>query len=300
MTDAPRRTQTKHLDRYGIVFAAAAMTIVGSSVAAASIIVNYPVLGGQAIRYAIASGLLFGWARLSRSRIIRPGVADLGWLILVALVGMAGFNVLLIAATARTDPSLVGAILGTAPIALAILGGLQARRRPSVSLVLGAVVVAIGVAVIEQARLINSSGGILLAVGAMLGEVGFSLLAVPPLRNIGPIGVSAHGTWIAAAMLAIATLFVGGPNSLRMPSAVEAAALAYLAAVVTAVAFVLWYSAVERIGAGTAGLFAGLIPISALVTATLIHTDALTLAKFIGAIIVGIGVAFGLRDAGHR
>jgi drug/metabolite transporter (DMT)-like permease len=162
------------------------------------------------------------------------------------------------------------------------------------------VVVAIGVAVIEQARLTGTAGGILLAVGAMLSEVGFSLFAVPALRSIGPIGVSAHGTWIAAAMLAIAALFAGGSNAVRMPTLAEAAALAYLAFVVTAVAFVMWYSGVERIGADTAGLFAGLIPLSALITASMIHTDALTLAKLFGASVVGIGVALGLRDPGRR
>ena len=35
-----------------------------------------------------------------------------------------------------------------------------------------------------------------------------------------------------------------------------------LATVVTAMAFVLWYIAVERLGAATAGLFAGLIPVA--------------------------------------
>jgi drug/metabolite transporter (DMT)-like permease len=282
------------MNKLGVVFAAIAMTIVGSSVAAASVIVDYPIMGGQAVRYAVASLVLFIWARVVAKPIPRPSARDLGWLGAVALTGMAAFNVLLIAATARADPSLVGAIVGTAPVALAILGALQLRRSPSGGLVFAAVVVALGAAVVQQARLVGDTVGVLLAVGAMFGEVGFSLFAVPVLRRIGPVAVSAHGTWLAAAMLAAGALVVEGSDALRFPTATEAIALAYLALVVTAAAFVIWYSAVDRLGADTAGLFAGLIPVSALATSALIGTDQMTPIKLVGALIVGAGVVIGL------
>jgi drug/metabolite transporter (DMT)-like permease len=282
------------MNKLGVVFAAIAMTIVGSSVAAASVIVDYPIMGGQAVRYAVASLVLFIWARVVAKPIPRPSARDLGWLGAVALTGMAAFNVSLIAATARADPSLVGAIVGTAPVALAILGALQLRRSPSGGLVFAAVVVALGAAVVQQARLVGDTVGVLLAVGAMFGEVGFSLFAVPVLRRIGPVAVSAHGTWLAAAMLAAGALVVEGSDALRFPTATEAAALAYLALVVTAAAFVIWYSAVDRLGADTAGLFAGLIPVSALATSALIGTDQMTPIKLVGALIVGAGVVIGL------
>jgi drug/metabolite transporter (DMT)-like permease len=282
------------MNKLGVVFAAIAMTIVGSSVAAASVIVDYPIMGGQAVRYAVASLVLFIWARVVAKPIPRPSARDLGWLGAVALTGMAAFNVLLIAATARADPSLVGAIVGTAPVALAILGALQERRSPSGGLVFAAVVVALGAAVVQQARLVGDTVGVLLAVGAMFGEVGFSLFAVPVLRRIGPVAVSAHCTWLAAAMLAAGALVVEGSDALRFPTATEAIALAYLALVVTAAAFVIWYSAVDRLGADTAGLFAGLIPVSALATSALIGTDQMTPIKLVGALIVGAGVVIGL------
>ena len=47
----------------------------------------------------------------------------------------------------------------------------------------------------------------------------------------------------------------------------EAVAFAYLAVVVTALAFVLWYEALDRLGSARAGLLAGLVPVSALFTA---------------------------------
>ena len=276
-------------------FAAAAMTAVGSSVAAASVLTEYPVMGGQAARYALASLMLFVWARLVRAPLARPTPRDLMWLTAVAFVGMAAFNVLLIAAAARADPSLVGAIVGTAPVVLAVFGALQARRRPSVTVVAAAVVVAVGAAVVQQARVTGGALATLLAVGAMLGEVGFSLLAVPVLRRLGAVAVSAHATWLAALILAFGAVTVDGSDAFRVPTSTELGALLYLAVVVTAVAFVLWYTAVDSLGADTAGLFAGLVPVSALVTSASIATDQLTTMKGAGVCLVGLGVVIGIR-----
>jgi drug/metabolite transporter (DMT)-like permease len=276
------------------------MTLVGSSVAAASTLADYPILGGQAVRYALGSGLLFLWARRNGTSIVRPGPRDLGWLSLTALIGMAGFNVLLIAGTARTDPSLVGAIVGTAPIPLAILGALQAHRRPGKGLLAGAALVAVGTVIIEQARLAGDNLGVVLAICAMLGEVGFSLLAVPVLKRIGPLAVAAHGTWLAALMLVAGAIVVDGSTALRVPTLTESSALLYLALAVTAAGFVMWYTAVDRLGADTAGLFAGLIPVSALAASAAIGTDQLSTSKLVGALVVGLGVVFGVNRSTTR
>lgn len=281
----------------GALQATAAMVLVGSSVAAASLLTEYPIMTGQAGRYALAALLLFAGARVSGTTLPQPTRRDLGWLAAVALVGMAGFNVLLIAATAHAAPSLVGSVIGTAPITLAVLGALQDRRRPTTQLVVAATVVAAGAAVVQQAQLSGDPLGLLLAIGAMLGEVGFSLFAVPALRRIGPVAVSAHACWMTAAMLTVAAVIVEGPSALSVPTPVELAALIHLAIAVTAIAFVLWYSAVGRLGADTAGLFAGLIPVAALLTATAIGTDDIAPAKTAGALLVGGGVLLGLRSS---
>ena len=55
-----------------------------------------------------------------------------------------------------------------------------------------------------------------------------------------------------------------------MPTTTEAAALLYAALVATALGFVFWYTALHRLGAAKAGLFLGLIPVSAFVTGALL------------------------------
>lgn len=280
-------------ERFGLVLAAIATTIVGSSVAASSLLTEYPILGGQAIRYVIASMLLFGWAKLTGKRIRQLTSWELAWLSGVALTGLAGFNVLLIEALMYTDPSIVGIVIGTAPVVMAIAGALQMKRRPSVGVVAAAVIVAGGAAFAQGATGESTTSGLLLSLGAMLGAVCFSLLAVPVLGRLGPVAVSAHATWLAAVFLSIAAIATEGRSALRIPTPDELGALVYLAVMVTAVTFVCWYSSVERLGTDRAGLFNGLIPVSALFTVAVVGTGEVTPPRLIGAALVALGIVVG-------
>lgn len=53
----------------GSLQAGVAMVVVGSSVAASSLVADYPILGGQAARYALGAAVL---AALARGRLPRP------------------------------------------------------------------------------------------------------------------------------------------------------------------------------------------------------------------------------------
>ena len=68
-----------------------------------------------------------------------------------------------------------------------------------------------------------------------------------------------------------------------MPTAEEALGLAWLAVGVTAIAFVLWYSAVRALGVERTGLLTGVLPVSALVVAALLGRADLTAGRLAGA-----------------
>jgi drug/metabolite transporter (DMT)-like permease len=101
-------------------------------------------------------------------------------------------------------------------------------------------------------------------------------------------------------MLLAAGLVLDGTTSLRLPAPGEAAAFGYLGAVVTAAAFFLWYDALRRLGADRAGLFAGLVPVGALLTTVALGLARVGPADVIGALLVTAGVAVGLRRPGAR
>ena len=90
-----------------------------------------------------------------------------------------------------------------------------------------------------------------------------------------------------------------GPRATLDLGASDLAAVAYLAVLVTAVAFVLWYSSVAMLGAGPAGLLAGIAPISAAVTGMALAGGVPGVAVWAGMAVVGVGLVAGLtRHAG--
>lgn len=133
---------------------------------------------------------------------------------------------------------------------------------------------------------------LLLAMGALAGEASFSLLAVPLLPRLGPLALSTYVSAVAAVILAVSAALI--ERRLVSPHADQAIALAYMAVVVTVVAFVAWYWALGRLGAGRAGLFAGIVPVSATAASVLVGTSAFSAAKLIGACLVALAVIVGM------
>jgi drug/metabolite transporter (DMT)-like permease len=281
-------------ERAGVALATTATTMVGSAVAASSLLVDYPALSGQAGRYAVGAAVLALVLRLrGRGRLPRLSPRDLGLVLALAATGLVGFNLCLLAAVDRADPAVIGLVIGCAPVLLALVGPPLAGRPPTRRGLLAAVVVVAGAA-LAQGGGKASAAGLALAVGALAGEAAFSLLAVPLLPRLGPIGLSVHVCAAAAVLLAVAAVVVDGPAALAVPTGPEGLALAWLGLVVTALGFVAWYSGVARLGVERAGLFAGLIPVAALASVAVVGTSQVTPAKLAGSLVVGAGILVGL------
>lgn len=273
---------------------AAAMTMLGCSTGVSAAFAGYPLLGGQALRYLLAAGLLLPLALRAAAGAPRPTAREWGRLALLSATGLVGFNVLLVQALRHSGPAGVGSVVGAAPLLMAVLGPLLAGGRPGRRAVVAAGVVAAGAAT-AQGFGAGDAVGTVLALGTLGCEVGFSLLAVPLLPRLGPVGVSAWVTVLAVPMFAGAAVLLDGRAALRVPSGSELAALLYLAVPMTCVAFLLWYRALELLGAERAGLFAGLVPITAALSGAALGEGAPRAGELLGAVLVGAGVCLGLR-----
>ena len=283
----------------GSVGAATAMFSVGTLAAISAVINRYPLYGGQALRYSLAALILLAEARRMGLGFVRPARRELLLLLALATTGLVVFNVCVIQASRHASATLVGTVIGTVPVILALVGPLLAGSRPSGRVLLAALVVVAG-ATIATGLGGGSLAGLLYAIGALVCEACFSLLAMPLLPRLGPIRVSAYSQVIAVPMLMVLGAVADGTGMLRAPSAAEAAALLYLSTVVSAGAFFLWYDALPRLGADRAGLFAGVLPLGAIVTSVMLGLGAPTAAELGGAAVVIAGLAVGLAPRRSR
>lgn len=273
------------------------MLLVGSLVAVNAALDDYSFYGGQAIRYAIAALALCAIVAVRAPAPVRLTAREVLLLIALAASGLVVFNLAIAQATRHASAALVGTVLGSGPIVMAIVGPLISRSgRPAARVVTAAAIVATGTAVAT-----GLGGGSLLGTGlavvALLGEVSFSLLAIPLLPKLGALRVSAFSAAFAVPLLLGTGFAMEGTALLRVPTIGQASAIGYLALVVTVIGFVLWYDAMPRLGPDRAGLFSGVMPVGALATMMLLGQGTPSPAELVGAGLVVAGIGYGLRRA---
>jgi drug/metabolite transporter (DMT)-like permease len=126
------------------------------------------------------------------------------------------------------------------------------------------------------------------------------LLAAPVLPRLGALAVTVYACGLAGLLMlaaAVVARLAGGPPILSAPDPAQLAALAYLTVAVTALVFIAWYGAVERLGVDRAGLFNGLIPVTSLAAVALTGTGTITPVRLLAAVAVLAGVILGLSGA---
>ncbi|MEH1015372.1 DMT family transporter [Micromonospora sp. CPCC 206060] len=306
-------------DPRGVLLCTIGMVIVGSSISISQLILDYPPLTGQAVRYALAAAGLAAiarwWPRLDPTGAApptdtdtgtgtgttvaarsRPTGRELGLLTLLAATGLAGFNACVLIALRHSEPAMVGTVIGAAPLGLALLAPLLHGGRPAPRLLLSAGIVVTGTALVQGAGRTDAIG-LLAAFGALGGEIAFSLLAAIVLPRLGAVRVAAYGCGLAVPLLLVAAVVAGEPARLRLPTAVEAATLVYLAGLMTVVAFVAWFLGLRRLGLARAGMLVGLMPVATLVTAAVQAGHPPGAVQATGVLVVAAGLAVGLTTA---
>lgn len=275
----------------------AAMSFVGSSVAVSSALVDAPLFTAQALRYAVAALLLLAVARTLGARALRPHGTEWLWLGGVAATGLVLFNVAIVRGVEHAEPAAIAVAVAGAPVLIGLAGPLLEGHVPAPRVVAAAGVVTAGSVLVEGTGHADATGVAWAAV-ALLCEAAFTLLALPVLQRHGPWGVSLHTTWLAALLLLALGLTTEGTDAALRLDAAALGAVAYLAVVVTTVAFLLWYSAVAGLGSGRAALLCGIAPVAAAVVGIATTGHVPTLAVWCGIAIVVGGLVLGLRTPG--
>jgi drug/metabolite transporter (DMT)-like permease len=270
------------MDTRAWIGGATAASIVGASFPVSEALVDYPYAAGQMIRYAAGALIL---TALLKGRLGKPTLKELGLLALVAAIGMAAFNLAVLGAVDHIGATNTGVIIGASPVLLALAG--RTRR-----ILIAAGIVVAGAALVNGADSRIGALGLAIAIVGLGCEVGFTLLAAPLLPRLGPMRVAAWAAILATLELAVLTR-----GSVPAPSTEETAAIAYLAVITTALAFVLWFGAVQQLGAARAGLLVGFMPIAAVTIDAALNGRTPSTADLAGTALVAAGIVFGAMPA---
>ncbi|HET6562887.1 MAG TPA: EamA family transporter [Marmoricola sp.] len=243
---------------------------------------------GAALR-ALPAGLLL----LAAGRRLPTGA----WWWRAAVLGLlntSAFFVLIYLAAQLLPTSVAATVMATSPVAMMGVAWLALNQPPRPMQLLGA---AAGIAGVALMLLTGAADvqllGVLASVAAMvMSAVGFVLTKkwatdVPAL-DLASWQLTAGGL----ALVPFAVLLEGAPPTI---AAAEASAFAYVAVVATALAFVAWFTGLQRLDAGSVGLVGLLNPVTGVLLGTALAHEVLTGRQLAGIALVLGGIVVGQR-----
>lgn len=230
------------------------------------------------------------WFPTARLFTARERLALLG----LGISGHFLYQLCFLGSVARTSVANSSLIIGTSPVAVSLLAALVGQERVSRLHWLGAAVSLSGVYLLvgTGAAVSHASavGDLLMIAGVWCWAV-YAVGSAPLLRRHTPIALTGYTMAVGSLLY----LPVALPELARLPFASVSAAAwgALISSAVFALfaAYIVWHTAIQRIGNVRTSMSSNLIPVTALATAAVLLGDRLTLRQLAGAAAILTGVA---------
>ena len=241
------------------------------------------------LRVALAALMLLPLLWLYR---IRFPVGLSGWKPFIA-IGLFN-NVLpfsLIVVGQTFIPSGLASVLNaTTPLFTVVVMTFAGEEKLSARRIAGVVVGLIGVVILHGDGLGLERGqglGILLCLAAALSYGVSALVARRFLSDSPPLGAATFQMLASAVMMTIVAGVVERPWQLPMPGAATWLAVIGLAALSTALAYIVFFQILRRSGATNVMLVTLLIPVTAILLGYLVLGETISPREIVGALVIG-------------
>lgn len=255
---------------------------------------GFSVLPYAALRFA-AAGAIFAGFTTWREGDIRVTRRDT-----LFLVGLAGVGIyvnqlgFVYSIEIASSVGTVALCFGTLPVFVALVASAFRVERLRRTHWLAALVSFGGVALVAAGAsggIGGDVGGILLALLAVSTWAAYSVAIGPLMRRYTPYRVSAV-VLLAGTVPLVATAV---PSLVRADwGSVEAlawVAFAYTTLLALVLTNVLWFTAIERVGAARSALYANLQPFLGALFAYLLLSEGLSLLQVAGGVVIAAGIA---------
>ena len=296
------------------VFVILATVVWGANYAVVKVALRQiPEFAFNALRLSVASLLFLGVltfyrgpggsspepARAGRPRRLFPtarAIRSRDWLLLAALavVGQFLYQLCFLGGVARTSVANSALIQGCSPVVITLLAAalgherVQARQWAGAGMSLAGVYLLVGAGAAPTG---SSLTGDLLMLGGVLCWSVYVVGSRPLLGRYSALAVSGYSMTIGTALYVAISL----PELRRLdwfaPSPAAWGALLYSAVFSLFLAYVVWYTSIQRIGNVRTATYSNLIPVVALVTAVAFLGDRPGAREIAGAAVILVGVA---------
>jgi drug/metabolite transporter (DMT)-like permease len=263
---------------------------------------DFPEVSFNALRLLLASAVFLIAIAVVRARATagtrppEPSLTMREWrvIVLLGVLGTGFYQLLFLAGVARTSVANSALIFGCTPVTIAILSSLAGHDRLTVARWAGAALSFSGIYILVGHRAALSTSTLLgdaMVFGAMVCWSIYSVIAQPLLKTHSPLIVTGWAMVVGTAMY----LVVVGVAVMRTDwAAISTTSYLLMAAsslLALAFAYIVWYTAVQRIGSARTAVYSNLTPIVAMVVAAIWLGEQISGVQLIGAVLILSGIA---------
>ena len=271
---------------------------------------DFPEIPFNALRLVIASAVFGVAIAVVRARgraglrPAEPAISAREWraLILLGIVGTGFYQLLFLAGVARTSVANSSLIFGCTPVTVAIMASIAGHDRltfarwAGAGLSLSGIYALVGLrATVSRTTLVGDA----MMFGAMLCWSIYSVAAQPLLKRHSPLVVTGFAMITGTVVylgFAILPMLRTDWSAISITSWVLMTASALLA---LAFSYIVWYTAVQKIGSARTSIDSNLTPIVAMIVAAVWLGERITRTQVLGAALILSGIAL-TRVAGRR
>jgi drug/metabolite transporter (DMT)-like permease len=259
-------------------------------------------LAFNAVRFCIASVLVAGVMR-AQHPLSLPAREHRWRIIGLGVVGNVVYQGCFIVGLSLTRAGTASLILAITPVLTALLSTLTGHERPGLRTWGGAALSITGIALVTGTGLSvegpQAIVGDLILIGASAAWALYTVGSREMVRTYGSVRTTAWTMWVGTAGL----LVIGAPELARQQWASldwrAWGGLLFSAVFGIALAYLIWYRGVEKIGNTRTSIFSNLTPVMAMIFAALLLNERPSRWALIGAAVTLTGVMVVRSDPGH-
>ena len=256
---------------------------------------EFEPLAFNALRFPLAAAAL-GWIMFRGAEDLMPQREDIPRILLLGLIGNVLYQLAFIIGLDWTYAGNASLLLATTPVWTVILSVAAGHEQPNRWVIIGIIGTLVGMVLVvigsdDQLTLGSTTlrGDLLMIIGSIFWSV-YTVAGANPVARYGALRMTTWTLWVGTPVL----FGAGIPSLLQTDftgvSVTAWWAIFYAGLFALALAYVIWYHGVEKLGNSRTAVYSNLVPVWALITAWIWLGERPEILQLLGAVSILIGL----------
>ncbi len=248
-------------------------------------------------RFIAASTMLLSVILIRDRKLPMLTFQQWGAMALLGLTGVYAYNIFFFTGLQSVEAGRASMIIAVNPVVTTLLAILFFKERSgllrSIGMILSVtgalIVISRGNPAIIFTGDLGGTGELYIA-GCVLSWSAYTLIGKRLLKNIQPLIAVAYSCSLGAIFLSLTAVATGHITEISRLSVTGMACIFYFSFFGTTLGFIWFYDGVKKLGAGRAAMYVNLVPVSGILTGTLLLGERLDSSLLIGGALVFSGL----------